>query len=579
MRLDTEDAFKSMRRKHSRCKLKRNLTLPTRLLDISGTQEADLRLVETQGLRARYAILSYCWGGKQAVVTNRCDIERYKNKLALKSLPPTLQDAVKVARSIGFEYLWVDALCICQDDIEEQALEIARMHDYYKDASITILAANAQQTQDGFLVPALKESWVEIMVATAEQTVSKLRLSHYTIDFDSEDAGSDAIENIPAKLRTPVNERAWTFQEGMLSRRKLRFTAHRIEWECQEDFSVHIENVVGEQFAMEHVYGRHIEESPKFDFFAPSAYKPSRQTIIETWDEAVEDYTSRHLTVADDKLPAFSAIAHEFGRITGDRYLAGHWESMLATDLLWYADRPDPFYRLCHRLHEPAFAPSLVCRAPSWSWAAYDGKVIKHQERSRGAWLDATLLGTQVEPDVIQAPFGRVRPGGYLEFVAVVKKLPRSAPTETGVVHWYTRFPRHEDVVFDETAFFDTEPESEWATCEAWYMGLTVFEREDRMQKDRRPEHDMMGELTGLIQGLNSLLGETSKIAVPERPPKSTAPPDSLEDPMPDELAMNGLIVIPTDSSCTTFRRIGMFRGVPLQWFVADARWQRLKLF
>jgi hypothetical protein len=71
---------------------------------------------------------------------------------------------------------------------------------------------------------------------------------------------------------------------------------------------------------------------PDLDFFAARpAYQP--QAIYTTWNDAVRNYTSHSMSVSDDKLPAISAIARELQRCSGDRYLAGLWESTLLAEL------------------------------------------------------------------------------------------------------------------------------------------------------------------------------------------------------------------------------------------------------
>jgi hypothetical protein len=91
-----------------------------------------------------YAALSYCWGGFQQVTSTTAKLEQYQNRLDFRSFPKTIHDALTVTRSLGIPYLWVDALCILQDDEDDKAREIQKMGDVYSNAMITISAASAR---------------------------------------------------------------------------------------------------------------------------------------------------------------------------------------------------------------------------------------------------------------------------------------------------------------------------------------------------------------------------------------------------------------------------------------------------
>jgi Heterokaryon incompatibility protein (HET) len=62
--------------------------------------------------------------------------------------PRTIQDAIKVARGLGLQYLSVDALCIIQDSDSDKAKELAVIGDIYRHTPITLAAANGGHTDD-----------------------------------------------------------------------------------------------------------------------------------------------------------------------------------------------------------------------------------------------------------------------------------------------------------------------------------------------------------------------------------------------------------------------------------------------
>ena len=90
-----------------------------RVLDIGDAPYSPLvNLIETHDQSGRYVNLSHCWGSitKQPLKTKKGSIKGHLNGIAFKMLPKTFQDAVTVTRAIDIRYLWIDSLCILQDD-------------------------------------------------------------------------------------------------------------------------------------------------------------------------------------------------------------------------------------------------------------------------------------------------------------------------------------------------------------------------------------------------------------------------------------------------------------------------------
>ena len=91
----------------------------------------DIRLIESTSTGQRperpYAALSYCWGEENHVTTTRDSIQRHLVRINWQDLPQTLQDDIRLTESLGLGYLWVDPLCIIQDDDDDKAWEIGQM--------------------------------------------------------------------------------------------------------------------------------------------------------------------------------------------------------------------------------------------------------------------------------------------------------------------------------------------------------------------------------------------------------------------------------------------------------------------
>lgn len=129
---------------------RQNPLLPTRVIDIGLNGDREPFLWETQRSTGRYAALSYCWGtGSKVLKTTKDSLRDHKSGLIFAHLPKTLQHAVIIARRFKIPYLWIDALCIIQDDPEDWARESSMMCDVYSSAYLIIVASNSLSTSHG----------------------------------------------------------------------------------------------------------------------------------------------------------------------------------------------------------------------------------------------------------------------------------------------------------------------------------------------------------------------------------------------------------------------------------------------
>ena len=123
------------------------------MIDI-GTQSpsriAKLRWTE-EGEVGNYIALSYCWGGKQSFTATKRTVQDFTDGIPISKLPKTIRDAIVVTQELGLRFIWIDALCIIQDDSEDVAREINNMAQVYRKAHLTLSAACARSVNDGFL--------------------------------------------------------------------------------------------------------------------------------------------------------------------------------------------------------------------------------------------------------------------------------------------------------------------------------------------------------------------------------------------------------------------------------------------
>ncbi|EIW54675.1 HET-domain-containing protein, partial [Trametes versicolor FP-101664 SS1] len=346
--------------------------LPTRLVDC--TDPAHPRLVFTSRKRGEYLALSYVWGADQFHKAMKSTVLLYVEGFDSRILPRTIHDAIFVTHALKFQYLWVDALCITQDDGIDRQHEIGHMHHIYRHATLTIFAACTASASDGFIYEGeLPDPW--------DLSWSALSLSlPFICPPSSTSAGfrdGSPVSQLQLgyiHLRPPsridleyhrslgvMATRAWCMQEYLLSPRALIFTADRLLlFKCRT-------NIRGVGNSV-HCFDDTEPRLPDVLFLRdPPAAEPGSKEWIDTriaWLEVVRDYSGRSATLESDKLVACAAVAQRFARVLGCDYLAGFWRSdTLLNDLLWksLADMPP-------RRRVPRPPPAYL--APSWSWAA-----------------------------------------------------------------------------------------------------------------------------------------------------------------------------------------------------------------
>jgi hypothetical protein len=196
---------------------------PTRLLDVSSNDSGIIRLVSlgrggtTLG---RYVTLSHRWGSPQQHVkfcTYKSNIEELQYGFEITRFPKTFQDAVYITRGLGLQYLWIDSLCIVQDDRDDWEAESQLIERVFSSAYLTIAASCASGSSDGFLKPRPERRCVVMEGPGRDDT--------YFICETIDDFHRDVDQG-------ELNQRGWVLQERALSRRTIYFTETQSYWEC-----------------------------------------------------------------------------------------------------------------------------------------------------------------------------------------------------------------------------------------------------------------------------------------------------------------------------------------------------------
>jgi hypothetical protein len=198
--------------------------LPSRVMDV-GTANEDRRLVRLvvpgPSQRGRYVALSHCWGNpseeeREASCTFASNLAQRCEGIPVAQLGKTFQDAIAVTRGLGERYLWIDSLCIIQDDKSDWMHESTRMGTVFSSAYCVIAATAAAGTQSGFLRPPPANRFVALPTPSG----APLYLCETVDDFrgDVEQAG--------------LSRRGWVLQERALARRTIHFSSGQTYWEC-----------------------------------------------------------------------------------------------------------------------------------------------------------------------------------------------------------------------------------------------------------------------------------------------------------------------------------------------------------
>jgi hypothetical protein len=182
--------------------------LPRRLIGVAkSTASTPMVKLVKKTRSCKYAALSYCWGQDQ-LKTTKASVSRFHSGITLTDLSKTVQDAVRVVQRLGIRYLWVDCLCIIQDDDNNVAAEIGKMADVYQGALVNIVASCASNSDQGFLGRRPDILTSSFVLRTFTGDVAKLVL---------EPSGAYGL------AEESVNKQAWFMQESLLSPRLLMF--------------------------------------------------------------------------------------------------------------------------------------------------------------------------------------------------------------------------------------------------------------------------------------------------------------------------------------------------------------------
>jgi hypothetical protein len=337
--------------------------------ELSGSREIqNLRLIDCRARRIvhaeknqKYAALSYVWGRPTLIGLDVASESLHEK------LPCTIEDAIRTTTLVGLEYLWIDRYCISQENKEERHTQISQMDSVYQNAEVTIIAAAGDDPTHG--LPGMG---------------SAMRVPQQSIQTSTGVLRSTLPDGKFAVEESLWNTRGWTYQEAILSRRRLVFTKYQIYFQCN---GMHCCESIHKPLGILHVRNRQRMRAWNGDgpFNAGGLGTHPWQVL-----DRIAEFSKRRLTYESDVLNAMTGILNAFrsmrrpvfhhfgvpslppvlntqkigvafGKLISLITLPTNPDHGLATGLCWFLEKPSK--------RRAGF--------PSWSWIGWMGHVSK----------------------------------------------------------------------------------------------------------------------------------------------------------------------------------------------------------
>lgn len=304
----------------------------------------------------KYVALSYCWGPPKPSSGDEPGhphIPNYTEK--------TVEDAITVTSNLNYQYIWVDKYCINQKDGEEKWAQIKQMDYIYAQADLTIIAAAGDHADFG--LPGVS--------TRPRLTRRSFKLGNYVLS-----PNWGPVRLMDALKQSKWMERGWTYQEALLSRRRLFFTDYCYLHDCGMCNIEGNESLSFESWKQCPTFVNHGRMK------AQSLWMPYNhfEQLPDVYDR-IKEYSKRSLSYQSDSLNAIMGVLHTF-ELSNPPIYHYHGVPILPPDRAPPDFNPDTTsmdgfvqsLRWCLNLSEvkkrrPAF--------PSWSWVGWDNQCVK----------------------------------------------------------------------------------------------------------------------------------------------------------------------------------------------------------
>jgi hypothetical protein len=365
-----------------------------------------------------------------------------KAGISLNEIPKTLQEAIEFTKEMGVRFLWIDALCIIQDDREDWATEAAKMASIYENAILTISATSSASANGGCFMP--RSPTFSIQTDLTDYSYSNIfvrqprAMSHDCIIGTTDGSGAAFAQGI--QDRYPGLVRGWIFQERLLSTRILHCAWDEMIWECPESTKcecsfegpIRDETPIGKEMFDLRSWERPSNVKTYARILMQGSTDLHKTVYIRFWAELLESFTMRKFTYPEDRLAALSSIAKKFSGFGLGQYYAGIWEEQVLLQLGWES------------LLETRLADDS-CRIgqPSWSWASLNTRCSWFIEYIDEFYPIAKVLGIETELGSSE-PTGQVRAGRLRLFTSTASAViffasdafDKYTPRRSGALVW-----------------------------------------------------------------------------------------------------------------------------------------------
>lgn len=275
---------------------------PKLLIDVAN------KCLVTSRASYRYACLSYVWGGASTLKTELHNLDSLMLEGSLyihrDDIPRTIRDAISLTEQLGIPYIWIDALCIVQDDEVSKHDQIQAMAGIFANAYVTLIAGNGWDANHGLR---------GIQGVTEPRHLSSFLKSNLR-------------ENLQP-YSSKWYSRGWTFQEMVFSPRKIMFQYQLAVWECNQ--------ATWDESSLTGISTTSLNSTQ----FSISPWKSQIQ--LSPWPDVrqyvslVHEYTTRKLTYGEDGLNAISSLLSVMCGSFWGGFVSGLPEMFFNEALLW----------------------------------------------------------------------------------------------------------------------------------------------------------------------------------------------------------------------------------------------------
>lgn len=326
------------------------------------------RLVEfprDQTSEGIYVTMSHCWGTDQPTMTTKENLQLMKEGVKVENLSPLFRDAIQLCKMVGCHLLWINSLCIVQDDEKDWLEQSQKMADIYSNAYFNIGSTSATNSSHGLF----EHRWSLQTGRRVDRPANDLMIPGYSnrpilvrksYSYGHQYCARQDSQAILRSRQAPLMDRAWILQETLLARRTLHICSSELIWECMTTYTCECKSHPQDEdnYRISSKSIRRPWSLPLKQQFTRIQHEtglPSRD-ILDFWLLASHVYSTLRLTKSSDRFFAILGIAKVVCKLTNGTYLAGMWADVLPRALLWTG---------LHRSNPDA---SRTDDAPTWSW-------------------------------------------------------------------------------------------------------------------------------------------------------------------------------------------------------------------